>query len=395
MNCAMNRGFYLKANGELVCSCGIGEDRILTRIPCPIPHGFDFVRDIYNCKSFAHIREALIRNELPFANCRWCAFLDRSNDINTPIKIHTLSRVYIESSYLCNLSCLCCIRQSERTQLKSPPYNLSTATLSHILESLNRSGFTLEAFHFSGRGEPLMNPHFWDLALAIKEYSPGSQTTLVSNGNFPFCQRFVDPRGVDQYIFSIDGFFQESYQQYRRGGEIAKAHELVRQVCSKRMPTQRVVYKYVLFEFNDSDEEIHAARAFCEDVGVDELWLYVTDTPYASKRFGLHSTLAPSTGTCHTRLFFRPEFHAIGLNLQAELRLLLDTARRAEALGNTAAVIQCVEGYNKLEKEFPYVWRYGLGSEGVLNVQQSFQALRDRLILRIRGYDRHTSVPPA
>jgi hypothetical protein len=44
-------------------------------------------------------------------------------------------------------------------------------------------------------------------------------------------------------------------------------------------------WKYILFEFNDSDEELMEAQKIAEDIGVDSMMFIVTNTRFRSERY--------------------------------------------------------------------------------------------------------------
>jgi hypothetical protein len=50
---------------------------------------------------------------------------------------------------------------------------------------------------------------------------------------------------------------------------------------------QTIIWKYILFEFNDSDREIRAAQEAADEVGVDLLLFVFTHSQYKSRRYGL------------------------------------------------------------------------------------------------------------
>jgi hypothetical protein len=89
--------------------------------------------------------------------------------------------------------------------------------------------------------------------------------------------------GIDEVTFSIDGASQEAYVKYRQRGNFDKAIANLRAMLDERAKTGRdlpfVNWRYILFNWNDSDEEMNRARALAAEIGVDRLCWEITDHP--------------------------------------------------------------------------------------------------------------------
>ena len=89
--------------------------------------------------------------------------------------------------------------------------------------------------------------------------------------------------GIDEVTFSIDGARPESYVQYRQRGKFDVAMRNLRAMADeKRRPGRDLPYlnwRYILFKWNDSDEEMAEARRLAADLGVDRLCWEITDHP--------------------------------------------------------------------------------------------------------------------
>ena len=70
--------------------------------------------------------------------------------------------------------------------------------------------------------------------------------------------------GIDEVTFSIDGSSQENYVKYRQRGNFDKAIANMRFMLDERAKTGSdlpfVNWRYILFKWNDSDEEMGRAR---------------------------------------------------------------------------------------------------------------------------------------
>ncbi len=96
---------------------------------------------------------------------------------------------------------------------------------------------------------------------------------------------------VDEVLFSVDGADQETYARYRRGGNLARVLANMRGLLEarERLGAHRpyVVWRYILFRWNDSDEQLARARALAAEIGVDRFCFEITTYPEGapSQRF--------------------------------------------------------------------------------------------------------------
>ena len=97
--------------------------------------------------------------------------------------------------------------------------------------------------------------------------------------------------GIDEVTFSIDGASQATYERYRQRGNFEKAVANLRAMAEEKARAGRDVpflnWRYILFTWNDGDEEMQRARTIAVDVGVDRLCWELTDHPEEaySRRF--------------------------------------------------------------------------------------------------------------
>jgi hypothetical protein len=84
---------------------------------------------------------------------------------------------------------------------------------------------------------------------------------------------------------------QESYVRYRRGGDFNKLMKILKRLAEIKRElnsdTPFINWRYILFRWNDSDEEMALARSLAKDLGIDRLCWEITDHPEnsASERF--------------------------------------------------------------------------------------------------------------
>ena len=104
--------------------------------------------------------------------------------------------------------------------------------------------------------------------------------------------------------FSIDGSSQDTYVKYRQRGNFDKAIANLRAMADEKQKSGRDVpflnWRYILFNWNDSDEEMNRARQLAAEAGVDRLCWELTDHPEDSysrrfRRRDARSSSASST----------------------------------------------------------------------------------------------------
>lgn len=102
--------------------------------------------------------------------------------------------------------------------------------------------------------------------------------------------------GIDEVTFSIDGSTPETYARYRQRGKFDVAIQNLRAMADEKAKAGRDVphinWRYILFQWNDSDEEMARARRMAAELGVDRLCWELTDHPEDSfsRRFAPGST---------------------------------------------------------------------------------------------------------
>ncbi|HOD81893.1 MAG: pyrroloquinoline quinone biosynthesis protein PqqE [Planctomycetes bacterium ADurb.Bin126] len=108
-------------------------------------------------------------------------------------------KVYLELTTECNLDCRMCIRHSWTT----PGGSMSRQTFDRVIMGLGRLP-TCRGVNFSGYGEPMCHPLFWDFLARVKQ--AGLWVELVTNATLldaPAADRLVALQ-ADRVIVSVD-----------------------------------------------------------------------------------------------------------------------------------------------------------------------------------------------
>ena len=201
------------------------------------------------------------------------------------------SRLYIECTAACNISCTeaCCAPETGITRTRQAgmlDFNLFQRVVDEVGASLVRIDF----FNY---GEAFLHKRAVEMCEYIKSRFPHIYLYTSTNGlalTEDQARRLVHS-GIDEVTFSIDGATQESYVQYRQRGNFERAIATLRAMVDEKRRSGRDVpflnWRYILFKWNDSDDEMNTARRLAADVGVDRLTWEITDHPETgfSRRF--------------------------------------------------------------------------------------------------------------
>lgn len=201
------------------------------------------------------------------------------------------SRLYIECTAACNISCnqACCAPETGITRTRKAGM-LDFELFQRVIDE---AGPTLGRVDFFNYGEAFLHKRALEMCEYIKSTFPHIFLYTSTNGlafNEDGARRLVRS-GIDEVTFSIDGATPESYATYRQRGDFNKAiRNLAAAMDEKRKLGSDVPFvnwRYILFTHNDSDEEMTLARRTAAEIGVDRLCWEITDHPenMFSKRF--------------------------------------------------------------------------------------------------------------
>ena len=292
MSCTSMHSMFLRAWGAVGCWDDAGSDLVLQ----PFAPDVDYAHDVYLGHPFAAIRDALRDGRLPFpSTCSRCVCL-RSEGAG--IADHAERRVMelfqAEPSFRCSLDCTGCVRRDVRRHAPRP-HDLPPDVLAKVLGDLAAAEVDIRGFSFQGLGEPTASPDLATLAEIVK--------TAYPDGYLANCQTTATPEltscGIDEFVCSVDGVDQSSFEAYRVGGDFARARHFMEGLCRARARGAgiRVVWRYVLFEHNDRDEHLELLAGLASDIGVDAVVLVFTQNGPASRRLNHPADLPRWTAT--------------------------------------------------------------------------------------------------
>lgn len=177
-----------------------------------------------------------------------------------PVQLH------VETSAVCSLRCPLCPAGMGLVETERKLMPLST--FRKLIDEVG--DYTLSALMW-GWGEPLLNPSIYDMIA----YAHGKNVATIISSNGQQVQSSEEAEmlvssGLDCLIVSLDGATQESYSQYRVGGDIRKVFRFIKLVAeaketlASRKPVinvQTVVMKHNEHELQQIESEVRTYGA--------------------------------------------------------------------------------------------------------------------------------------
>ena len=190
--------------------------------------------------------------------------------LGRPIQWGLPVTISVEPTTACNLHCPEC--PSGLRAFTRETGNLKEDFFRRTVDELHRDLLHL-IFYF--QGEPYINPKFLDMVSYA--HSKGLFTITSTNGHFlndKNARRTVES-GLDRMIISVDGTTQETYAQYRKGGNLDHVLQGARNVVKwKKQLKSR--HPHIIFQFlvvRHNEHQIPEIYRLAKEIGVDEVRL--------------------------------------------------------------------------------------------------------------------------
>lgn len=176
--------------------------------------------------------------------------------------------ITFEPTTSCNLRCPEC--PSGKREFTRPTGMLQTGFFKTSIDDLHKE-ISYLIFYF--QGEPYLNPQF----LEMVSYASSRRIYTATSTNAHYLNdsnaRKTVESGLDRLIISIDGTTQDTYQQYRVGGELSKVLEGTRNILKwKRELNSRT--PHVIFQFlvvRPNQHQLAEMEAIAQEMGVQDL----------------------------------------------------------------------------------------------------------------------------
>lgn len=179
-------------------------------------------------------------------------------------------KIGIEPTTSCNLRCPEC--PSGLRSFTRPTGMLEMDNFRSMVDQLHQD-LVYMLLYF--QGEPYLNPAF--LEMAAYSTQKGIYTATSTNGHYLTKERAkatVDS-GISEVLISIDGTTQETYEQYRVGGQLTKVLEGVKNLVEARKEANSRT-PYLIIQFlvvKPNEHQIDEVKQMGKDLGVDKVTL--------------------------------------------------------------------------------------------------------------------------
>lgn len=372
MDCHSNHSVFLRADGSLACWDDAGSRLTLK----PFDPDTDCSRDVVFGPVFNDIRTKLAREEMPSPDyCRDCLILASGACFNPEWQNRKELLIFqVEPSIACTLECPGCMTFAERRVRHGRAGHLDIAIFEKYLADFKADGVSIRTIDFQGHGEPLLNRNVWKMAGLAKSYFPDANISMCTNGHGIYDPTQVHS-GIDEVMFAIDGVDQQSFETYRVRGKFDRAYEFMKSFCQGVIAEGRpirTIWKYILFDCNNSPEQLIRAQQLAAEAGVQELLFINTQLGLkSSKVFALADIPKADTGVKLRISDYLSNFH--------DTLHSIDRARSALMRRDSAAAAQLLFATNMIRRRFECI-------EQSDNIPRDYQALIHE-ILDLAGYE--------
>lgn len=190
--------------------------------------------------------------------------------LQRPLILGKPMHISVEPTTACNLRCPEC--PSGLRSFHRPTGNIQAPVFTRIIDEMHRDLMTLILYF---QGEPMIHPGFFEM---VKYAKLNNIYTITStNGHFlnkKSIQALIDS-GLDRLIISIDGTTQDTYEQYRKEGNLAQVLEGTKLLVAAKKQ-QKAKYPHIIIQFlvvKPNEHQIPEIQKIASELGVDELRL--------------------------------------------------------------------------------------------------------------------------
>jgi radical SAM protein with 4Fe4S-binding SPASM domain len=190
--------------------------------------------------------------------------------LRRPIQWGMPFTISLEPTTACNLRCPEC--PSGLRAFTRPTGNLKEDFFKKTIDELHKNLMYL-IFYF--QGEPYINPKFLDMVNYA--HKRGIYTITSTNGHFlnEKNARATIESGLDRLIISVDGTTQDTYESYRKEGNLEVvlqgARNMVKMKREMKSKTPHIIFQFLVVKPNE--HQIPEIYKLAEEIGIDEVKL--------------------------------------------------------------------------------------------------------------------------
>lgn len=176
--------------------------------------------------------------------------------------------ISVEPTTFCNLKCVEC--PSGQNSLKRQNGSISLELYEKILKQIESHTFYLNMYF---QGEPFLHHDFLKMVKIAKEKNIYVSTS--TNGHFLTDKIAKETvlSGLNRLIVSLDGINQQTYEQYRKGGNFNRVIQGINSLVSvKKQLNKRnpyIILQFIVFSTNEN--QVDEVKKLGKKLGVDEV----------------------------------------------------------------------------------------------------------------------------
>jgi radical SAM protein with 4Fe4S-binding SPASM domain len=176
--------------------------------------------------------------------------------------------ITFEPTTSCNLRCPEC--PSGKREFTRPTGMLQNDFFKDTIDEICKE-ISYLIFYF--QGEPYLNPKFLEMVKYASLKNIYTATSTNAHYLNDAAARKTIESGLSRLIISIDGTTQETYEQYRIGGDLKKviegAENIMRWKKELKSKTPHVIFQFLVVKPNE--HQIADVEALAKKIGVDEV----------------------------------------------------------------------------------------------------------------------------
>lgn len=158
----------------------------------------------------------------------------------------------IEPTNICNLSCTQC--PTGNNSLRRIKGDMNFNTYSNIISQLHESTIYMLLYF---QGEPFLSKNIFEMISLASEKK--IYTATSTNGHYlteENCEKIIDS-GLKRIIISVDGTSQESYEKYRKQGNLSTVIKGIKTLIEtkKRLKKKfpKIIIQFLVFKHNEHE----------------------------------------------------------------------------------------------------------------------------------------------
>jgi len=213
-------------------------------------------------------------DQLPF-HFHNVPFKKRVNFLTQGIQIMTRSAhpagippiLQIEPSNTCNLRCLTCATGAGL--MTRPAALMPFDMFCRVIDQVKDHAFLLA---FWSWGEPFINKDAFRMISYAKK--KGLRVHTSTNGHYLNTEeqaRKIIGSGLDSLIVAVDGLDQQTYEKYRKGGNLQSVIHAIENLVAERASLgvrhPRITLRFIVMKHNE--HQVDQVKEFAKDLGVD------------------------------------------------------------------------------------------------------------------------------